>query len=198
MKIDGIGPEARQHRHRAHDLRLLLSGRRQHSVRVDPQGERRMSAETELRARLRLADLRRLRHLPRQSRRLESAAADDHARIRRRGDDRPRRRDRVHQRARRRHGDLHDEGGRLRRPPADQQPRSRRRAVLLVGRQAHRLSRPPARGRHGADRLPRPAEGPHLAADQARDLRDGSRRREPTPGDDARRPRALRRRGIRT
>ena len=41
-----------------------------------------------------------------------------HARLRRRGDDRARRPDRVHQRARRRHGDLLDEGGRLGRASA--------------------------------------------------------------------------------
>ena len=77
MKIDGTRRAAGQHRQGADDLRLLLSGRQGHPVRLDAQGRRGLPAEAELRARLRVADLRRLRHLSRQSRRLEPAAADD-------------------------------------------------------------------------------------------------------------------------
>ena len=79
-----------------------------------------------------------------ERRRLEADAADADARLRRRGDHRARRADRVHQRARRRHGDLLDEGRRLRRQAADQPSRARRRAVLFVGRQADRVPRPAA------------------------------------------------------
>ena len=110
MKLDGIGSAARQHRHRADDVRVLLSGGRRDPVRVDARGGRRVSAAAELRARLRLADLRELRHLSREGRRHEPASADHDARLRRRSDHRARRPDHVHERARRRHGDLHDEG----------------------------------------------------------------------------------------
>ena len=109
---------------------------------------------------------------------IEPAAADDHAGLRRGGDDRARRHDCVHERPRRRHGDLHDEGRRDGRPPPDAQSRARRRAVLLLGRQAHRLPRPAADAGHGADRLPGAAEGASVAPDETRALRDGSRRRE--------------------
>ena len=49
-------------------------------------------------------------------------AADADPRLRRRSDDRAGRPDHVHQRPRRRHGDLHDERRRLRRPSPDQPP----------------------------------------------------------------------------
>ena len=78
------------------------------------------------------------------------------------------------------------------------QPGARRRAVLLVGRQADRVSRPAAAAGHGADRLPGAAQGAHLAADEARALRDGSRRQEHDAGHDAVGRRASRRRGTRT
>ena len=73
-----------------------------------------------------------------------------------------------------------------------QQPGPRRRAVLFVGRQAHRVSRAAAAAGRGADRLSRAAEGAHLAADEARALRDGSRRQE-----HERRSRSCRRRELR-
>ena len=60
-------------------------------------------------ARLRLGGLRHVRHLPREPDGIESRAADEHAGLRRRGHHRQGRPHRVHERARRRHGDLLDE-----------------------------------------------------------------------------------------
>ena len=77
MKIDGTDLQRVSTGHGPDDVRLFLSGRQGHPVRVDARGGAGVPAETELRARLRLADLRRLRHLSRQRRRLEPAAADD-------------------------------------------------------------------------------------------------------------------------
>ena len=79
-----------------------------------------------------------------------------------------------------------------------QQPGAGRRAVLLVGRKAHRLPRPPADAGSGADRLPGAAEGAPLAADEARALRDGSRRREREAQSRASARRASRRHGTPT
>ena len=87
--------------------------------------------------RLCMAGLQQLRHLQGQGGWHGHHAADLDARLRRRGDDWPRRPDRLHQRARRRHGDLLDERRWRRREAADQ-PRS--------GPTAGRSSRLTARG----------------------------------------------------
>ena len=68
--------------------------------------------------------------------------ADDDARLRCRGHHPPGRPHRVHERARRRHGDLLDERRRRRRAPADAPGRAGRRPVLLALGHADRLSRP--------------------------------------------------------
>ena len=63
---------------------------------------------------------------------------------------------------------------------------ARRRSVLLVRRPAHRVPRASALSRHGADGLPRVAEGQSLASDEAGALRDGSGWPEHREGDVAR------------
>ena len=82
-----------------------------------------------------------------ERRRHGSHPAHEHAGLRRRGDDRQGRPHRVHERARRRHGDLLDERRRLRRPAPDESARSGRRAVLLAGRLEDRVPRPASRSR---------------------------------------------------
>ena len=68
---------SRQHGHWPDDVRVLLSGRRRTCCsRRRTRRSTRLSAAAELRAWLRLADLRRLRHLSRQRRRLARAADD--------------------------------------------------------------------------------------------------------------------------
>ncbi len=111
---------------------------------------RRVPAAPQLRARLRLADLRRLRDLSRERRRFAADAADTHARLRRGSDDRAGRSHRVHERARRRHGDLFDEGGRVGRQAPDRSSRPGWRPVFFVGRKAGRVPREAARRRRRA------------------------------------------------
>ena len=93
---------------------------------------------------------------------------------------------RLHQRARRRHGDLLDERRRHRRAPADAPAGPGRRRVLLARRHADRVSRTARCAGRGARRLPGAAEEGPVAADVARDLRDESRRQQPAPGHVAR------------
>ena len=76
-----------------------------------------------------------------------AVAADQVARLRRRSDDGPERAHRVHERARRRHGDLHHGRRRVGREAPDQPPRPGRRRVLLARRHADRLPGPPPTGR---------------------------------------------------
>ena len=154
-------------------------------------GGARLSAGARARAGLRLADLRHLRHLQDQRRRHGPDAPDEHAGLRRRGHDRQGRPHRLHERARRRHGDLHDERRRLRRAAAHAAARAGRRAVLLGRRVEDRLPRPAPAAGHGARRLLRAAEEGHLAAGGARRLRDESRRQQPDAGDEERRRREL-------
>ncbi len=87
----------------------------------------------------------------------------------------------VHQRARRRHGDLLDERGRFGRSPADEQAGARWRSVLLRGRLADRVPGPP-RARARARRLPDVVEEGALEADLARDLRDEPGRQRDAAG----------------
>ena len=108
-------------------------------------------------------------------------------RLRRGGHHRQGRPHRVHERARRRHGDLLDERRRLRRAAADEPAGSRRRAVLLADG-----SKIVFRGRH-------PQPGAELddyfallkkaiwRPTVARAVRDGSRRQQSAPGHEARR-----------
>ena len=156
----------------AHDLRLLHAGWKADRLRQHPRRRRRVSAQAVLRARLRLAHLRHLRHLPGERRRQRPEAAHHDAGLRRRSDDRLGRAHRLHQRARRRHGHLLDERRRLGRPPADRSRRSGRRSVLVPRRAADRLPWPADRARQGAGRLSRPAEAGAVAAHVAGVVRD--------------------------
>ena len=116
-----------------------------------------------------------------------SHPSDEHARLRRGGDHREGRAHCLHERARRRHGDLLDERRRVRRASADESSRPRRRAVLFRRRIEDRLPRPAPAARRRARRLPQPAEEGDLAADQTRPLRDEPRRQQPRAGHEARR-----------
>ena len=126
-----------------------------------------------------------LRHLHRERRRVEHPAAHDDARLRRRGHDPQGRPHRLHERARRRHGDLLDERRRQRRAPADAPRRARRRAVLLA-RRASRSSSAGGRCRPGPNSTTTATllKQGAVAADVARDLRDERRRLEPAAGDE--------------
>ena len=117
----------------------FFPGREIDRLRVDASRLGRMPAASELRARLRLADLRHLRHLPRGARWIESSATDQHARLRRRSHHRPRRPHRLYERAGRRHGNLFDERRRLGRAAFDESSGTRRRSVVFARRQTDRV-----------------------------------------------------------
>ena len=101
--------QASRQQRRTHDLRLFLSRRPVDSLRVDASGVGCVPAASELRARLRVARLRVVRHFPREVRRIQPSTSHDYARLRCRSHHRPGWPHRVYECARRRHGNLFDE-----------------------------------------------------------------------------------------
>ncbi len=136
------GPEANQQRHGPDDVLVLLSGRTAGAVRVHARRVAGVPAEAELRAGLRLADLPHLRHLPRECRRIEpgppdqfSPGYDAEATIAPDG---------LIVFTSVRDGDMEIysmKADGIGRQAADESSRARRRAVLLVGRQARGVPR---------------------------------------------------------
>ena len=131
-----LGPADGEHQRRAHYLWLLLSGGRLGHLRLDAPGRRRVPARAELPDGLRVGHLRQLRHLPREPGRQRADPADRRAGLRRRGDHRAEWPRRLHQRARRRHGDLLHERRWHGRAPADPTGRGR-----TAGRSSRRTAR---------------------------------------------------------
>ena len=146
----GVGDAAGVERARRDHLLVLPARRSRGDLRVDRGGGRGLPAQAGSQPGLRLGAVSRLRHLSRERRRLGRAAADDHARLRRRGDGvRQGRLDRVHVHARRRHRRLPDGRGRQEREAPDARSRLRRRRGVRRRLQPHRLARVAAQAGQG-------------------------------------------------